>query len=778
MATQNDIALAMIQQLRVLDPAISANVGTPERKIIDTVAQVIADRSVDLNGLEGVFDLDSKFGDDLDKFLGIFGYGRQNGSQATGYVKFSRTTPSPYTIPIGQGTPVSASLDIALVNFITSAYGEIPAGQTEVVIPVRCIQVGAIGNVSANTITQFGRNPITGITNVTNEVPTTGGSDPESDAEFKVRFRNTVFRNLAGTYDQFLALAVSTQFTTKANVVGPISRYQEYIQVPDVDDATNDPDSSVGGNGSGGDYTSALSTIPYSKHVYDTIPYYISNGASATNAIFYQRDLDFVLNLTDAERDKGDTYRGRITSTGPNVNTDPTTDFQPNVTFRNVYTGTDDAVQALRPGDVVLFEHSYMSSESRNDWDRQVLNCVDVFINGENPTLADTTVAKPNGTDNLFISNSTSFLYSENYRRVGEAERRPVQGNVFTGLFFSPVTDLPDTITTSDATYQKGVHYWVIEEINDLGGTVRARTGIEWNPTIRGQAAGDPDGGPFTGPTITNSVDTSVAVTNYSFDRNVVDLQTALEGNKQITTDVLAHRSTTRYFKLDITVMYSPGVSITNTNLAIQDAVSAFFDGQYFGTVIQMSDLLQAIHGVVGVDNVRWSRDLTNTRNNVVECDSLGNPLANALIDRRTYGHPVIGLDTATTEVQQLYITGDATGGTYELRYQSGTPTAPIAYNASASALQSALNAVSIPISSVSGTGTATDPYILTFSSTGARDLIAVYSNSLTSPSTTFNTDFFLKDNELPALPTTALSTDTVAGLIIRPRAQNTWNQL
>ena len=38
--SQRELALQMIAQLRVLDPSISVEVGTPERKIIDTVAHV------------------------------------------------------------------------------------------------------------------------------------------------------------------------------------------------------------------------------------------------------------------------------------------------------------------------------------------------------------------------------------------------------------------------------------------------------------------------------------------------------------------------------------------------------------------------------------------------------------------------------------------------------------------------------------------------------------------------------------------------------------------
>jgi hypothetical protein len=123
---------------------------------------------------------------------------------------------------------------------------------------------------------------------------------------------------MAGTQDQYLALAVSTAFTTKANVVGPISRYREYIQVPDVDDTTADPDSGIGGNSATvGEYTSALSTVPYSKFIYNTIPYFISNNKLGTDAIFFRQDTDYYLNSTPALKNPGDAYRGAVAGNHP-----------------------------------------------------------------------------------------------------------------------------------------------------------------------------------------------------------------------------------------------------------------------------------------------------------------------------------------------------------------------------------------------------------------------------------------------------------------------------
>lgn len=785
----------MIKQLRLLDPSVSAEIGTPERKIIDTVAEELANAQIDLNQVNSGFDLDSKFGSDLDAFLSIFGFSRQTGAQATGYVTFSRSAKSSYAIPIPQGTQVEApsisneGSAVSLI-FATTAYGEIPAEELEVTVPVRCLTTGSIGNVAANTITRFARTPVLGVTSVTNKIATANGADVESDPAFKVRFKNTVFRNLAGTEDQYLALAVATAFTTKANAVGPISRYQEYIQVPDVDDATADPDSGISGNGSAGEWTTALSSIPYSKHIYSNLPYYLTTQAvTSTTNVFYRQEVDFKINTSNIARDRGDTYRGRISGSGYNVYTDPGAEFQPNLTLFNVYTGENANVVALRPGDIVLFEHSYMSDASRNDYERQLLNCVDVFINGQNPVQADAITVKPNAafaSVNAFSISSESRFYVENFRRIDHPEERPVAGNFFQPLFWTPVLSVPSTVVTAEGTYREGIHYWAIEDVSDIGRSVRARTGIEWSNSVLAQKTGDSVAEQYTGPLITADTATDLEIIGYTYDRNIVDLQASLDTNKQVTTDVLAHQGKIRYFKLDITVMYAQGVSVSTVNSQIHTAVENYLNGAYFGTTIQLSDLLQVIHNVSGVDNVRWSRDITekavegvdasgNPRNRMVECDKDGNPLCTLLFQRKTYGH------TGVKEVQVGYYTGHPEKGFFYIKYP-GKEAAKITYGSSAATIKTKLTEAGFAIESVKGEGTPLNPFEFTFSSEGYRSLMSTTSHLISkttvSETTAFDSDFFLKDDELPALPTGELSTDTLPGLVIRKRAQGTWGQL
>lgn len=777
----------MIAQLRLLDPSASAEVGTPERKIIDAVAQSLTDSQIDLALLEGGLDVEAKFGSGLDRFLALFGFNRQTATFSKGFVNFSRLTPSSFKIRIPAGTQIISRIsgvtagNTTDITFTTTLEVILEPPNLSVVAPVRATIPGTPGNVSANTITIFGGNPTLGITAVTNQLATLGGVDQEDDDEFKTRFRNTVFRNLAGTEDQYLALAAATAFTKKVNVIGPISRYREYLQVPPVDDTQPYTSGGVAygaGNGLAAQYTSALSTLPYGKYVYTNIPYFVSNGVTGPTSVFYRNDTDFVLNTTAAAKDRGDTYRLRNTSppAGLDPNTDPVGQLQPNLVFTNVYTGVDPTVTALIPGQVVLFEYSYISAVSRNDFVRGVTNAVDVFIDGDNIVQASSIIPRP-GTTSLFVNDVTNKFHYNNYRRIGLPEQRPVLGNIFSPMFNQPATDVPSSIIVNGAvtnTYYKDIHYYAVEDVSDIGGTIRSRNGIEWNMGVVGQISGDAITGPFAGSFITEHASSVIVpINNYRYDANIVDLQVALEGAKQVTTDVLAHKSRKRYFRLDISVMYNPGVSVAGVNLSISDGVQQHFDSLFFGSVIQLSDLLQVVHGVPGVDNVRWSTDTPQgtVTDRLRETDKFGVPILAASVTRKQW--PNAG--RSTPEVQQLIVTGAPTGGSFVLKFGAAV-TSALAYNISAATLQTAVRTLTGDATlTVTGTGSIVTPFLITFTGTALHNLITSDNSGLTGGATVISGDFFLRDNELPSLPSVAAAGDTVAGLIIRTRAQNTY---
>lgn len=270
MWTQQEISQQIRDTLLGYDPDISLDVGTPERKIVDAVSAVLASVQVDKFVTTYGNDINSKFGTDLDDFVSMFGLSRQAPRSASGYVTFSLQNPATNSILIPTGTLVSAPANSTNpeVSFVTKNDVVLALNTSAVEAIVEAIVPGSTGNVASGaitTITSGVTSLLANITQVTNYSPTSGGVDQESDAELRVRFQNTIFRNIAGTLDQFLGLTLANSNVTKATAIGPTSNYAEYAQI-----------------GTGG---TVVSTNDSAKYIYST-NYYVNSDGTDT-ATFY-----------------------------------------------------------------------------------------------------------------------------------------------------------------------------------------------------------------------------------------------------------------------------------------------------------------------------------------------------------------------------------------------------------------------------------------------------------------------------------------------------------
>jgi hypothetical protein len=307
------------------------------------------------------------------------------------------------------------------------------------------------------------------------------------------------------------------------------------------------------------------------------------------------------------------------------------------------------------------------------------------------------------------------------------------------------------------------MHYWLVESV-DLQGTVRSRNGIEWAPNVRGELSTDVETGIMTGPTLLENKEAHITINDYFFDENIVKVQAAMEASRPVTTDVLVHRAQHRYFKFWVTVMYDSGASIDDVNSNINNELARAMANAYFGTTIQLSDILQTIHNVNGVDNVRWtSEDDTDIGYRVEECDVDGNPILNVHVE---------------TQRDKVYvaITGEPDGGRFRLVFDGG-PTTWLPYNVTADELANRVQYVYFS-ATVSGSGAPSDPFVITVPS----DDIGAYAevdplDPLYGGPYVIDEDFRLRDDELPALPEKAADGDTVPGLVITKRVQSNWNK-
>ena len=232
MWTQQEFSKKIRDQLYLLDPEISAELGTPERKIIDAVAQALAETQFQGFIEDYQFDIDTKFGEDLDDFVQLFGFSRQTAKRAIGEVTFRRnqTNGVPVFIPAGTQLSTTANGINPSVSFITSNDATISENQLLIKVPIEATFPGSTGNVPANKITVSTGN-LSNISEITNELATYGGTTAETDDELKLRFKNNLFRNIAGIEDQFLALSVANQYTNRAVILKAANKFEEYVQI-------------------------------------------------------------------------------------------------------------------------------------------------------------------------------------------------------------------------------------------------------------------------------------------------------------------------------------------------------------------------------------------------------------------------------------------------------------------------------------------------------------------------------------------------------------------
>ncbi len=122
-------------------------------------------------------------GDYLDFHAQLRGLERKPPTAARGTVRFSveEAAPAPRDIP--QGT---VCMTAGLVRFETVEPAVLEAGEVEVDVPVRALEPGSLGNVSAGTIVSMAVAPI-GVSACINPEACAGGGDGETDEALRAR---------------------------------------------------------------------------------------------------------------------------------------------------------------------------------------------------------------------------------------------------------------------------------------------------------------------------------------------------------------------------------------------------------------------------------------------------------------------------------------------------------------------------------------------------------------------------------------------------------------
>jgi uncharacterized phage protein gp47/JayE len=421
MTTPDTIVAAILATLATTAPQLSCAPGTPERQIIEAVSAQISAAYIGQYLTGGMMDINTKSGLELDQFVGIFGFGRLQGSPASGVVSMTMTTvpTAAISVPLGSqfyNTPGLAGLSITLYFASTQAV-TIPAGSSQVSIPIQCTTVGTSGNVPPDSITS--QSAAIGSSVVTNTAALTGGTNVETDAQLRQRFMDTLLRNIAGTSDWYVNTALQNNYVARAAVYGPVSLYSTQLTVPESSTTLESLSPNVSYVWPGG--TSCFT------------------GVGTDSETFYSPVDDFSL-----------------TGTPP--------------TFEVV------GGSALVVGQIVDLEFQYTTASSRNDPPNGITNKVDVFVDGSSPFMVTETCMF---TEQEFSATSTNPLYYENFKRV-DSGSFPVQTNYFMRLGSVPIMNFPSSITVGATTYEEGTHYYLLQGITSLQGSQLEVAGLEW----------------------------------------------------------------------------------------------------------------------------------------------------------------------------------------------------------------------------------------------------------------------------------------------------------
>jgi len=206
-------------------PALSLLVGTVARDVvIESPAQEFESTYIELDRVQRQQTLndDTAFTDDeLTNLAASFGIDRIQGTSATGTVTFRLASftlaDGDITIPAGtevatstsatNPTAISFTTDVArtFVAAAASSFFNPVTNFFELTAPVTAVQLGVTGNVATNTITTF-VSSVAGGLQVLNTLPTSGGTDAESNSDLLARVRAKLVGNNVGTPDGILSL--------------------------------------------------------------------------------------------------------------------------------------------------------------------------------------------------------------------------------------------------------------------------------------------------------------------------------------------------------------------------------------------------------------------------------------------------------------------------------------------------------------------------------------------------------------------------------------------
>ena len=602
MPTIQEYESSIINRLAATDPQMNTSLGTPIRKIITAVATEIANYAVDQNTTNSLYALESVSGIELDYVVGQFGFTRQEAHAAYGTVRLSRDNGDQMlAIPYGSQFYKPATATTRAIVFQTVTYQELKEGVTSAELAVTCVTAGSDGNVAADTVTAVANGG--SYYAVTNPYPMVGGRDAETDEELRARFLQTVFRNVSGTQDQYLGLALANNNITRAKLITSQSRGTEVLQVEPVESQVygyiaipeEDYDIDEYLTRSNGRYCLWVS-YPDTGEMLSYEQYTLTSPFDGT--ITFDKTLDYTQLLAKSSIVTNTPYPlvktpvAGVTAVkvGDTTLVEGTnyTWSSTGITFLTTLTGdpqVDYTYYFVQIGALIQVEFDYKSSIHEDD------RSVDLFVDGESLQQV---------TDIQYIDFSKLIGLDEGrwVRADGDA---PEAGHPYIMLSYQPVHGSFGNVNVGvDTILKEGDDYNVIYDNTNAAGSTSSISGIEILSGVTG-ATGEPDHITVNGQDIYDL--TPIAVPYYYNDL-VESVQTLVDQQSVVTMDCIVHAAPTRYFDIYLSLMYST-YSRDSINSTVEEAVLNWANTLPMGAPVQFSDIETVVANIPGVDNVR-----------------------------------------------------------------------------------------------------------------------------------------------------------------------------
>jgi len=226
----SDLVISYIEHLRLVQPELDVKPGTVSRDLfIDAQSQQLAGFYNELRNISGLQSLFSSSGNDLNRWASNLGIVRSSGADATGVAVFT-TNNMDADVPINQGSIITASNGISYktleaATMFSSSSNVYRANATRfrsdldllsntdkfaIEVNVESLTPGTSGNIGRFSLTTHN---IIGISNVANLQAFSGGSNAETDSEFRTRILSIFAGSNTGT-----ALGYRTAISTLTNV--------------------------------------------------------------------------------------------------------------------------------------------------------------------------------------------------------------------------------------------------------------------------------------------------------------------------------------------------------------------------------------------------------------------------------------------------------------------------------------------------------------------------------------------------------------------------------